>query len=134
MFYDYDIFEDALKMRDMFSNYFKRIPAASREEPFINLYENGDKLTITAIMPGIKREELNIELTDRTLSIEGEKKNDYSNARYLRKERNFGKFKKTVTLPFDVNRENIKAALSDGVFTVSLEKSEQAKSRKIEIK
>jgi HSP20 family protein len=134
MLYNYDFFEDALRLGNMFSGCFKTIPSAkSSEEPFINLYENGDSITVKAIVPGIHSDELNIELTGRTLNIEGERKSGYTDNPYLRKERSFGKFRKSVTLPFDVDRDKIKAALSDGIFTITFEKSEQAKSRKIEI-
>lgn len=135
MFYNYDIFEDALKLRDVVDSFFREAPATGKgfEFPYINLYEEGDVVTVKAIMPGVKTEDLNIELTDRSLVIEGERKSDQSDKPYLRKERSFGNFKKSVRLPFDVDREKIKATLNNGIFTVTLEKSESAKSKKIEI-
>ena len=135
MFYNYDIFEDALKLRNVVDHFFRETPSTVRkaEFPYINLYEKGDTLTVKALMPGVKAEDLNIELVDRSLIIEGERKSDYSDKPYLRKERSFGTFKKSIKLPFDVDRENVRATLNNGVFTVTLEKSESAKSRKIEI-
>lgn len=135
MFYTYDIFDDALRLRNVFDSFFKSAPSASKriEFPYINLYEDGDKLTVKAVMPGVKADDLNIELVDKSLIIQGERKADYQDKPYLRKERDFGAFKKSLQLPFEVNRDNIKATLKDGIFTVTLEKSESAKSRKIEI-
>jgi HSP20 family protein len=85
-------------------------------------------------MPGVKAEDLNVELKDRSLVIEGERKSDYEDKPYLRKEREFGSFKKSVRLPYDVDRDRIRASLSNGIFTITLEKSENAKSKKIDIK
>lgn len=135
MFYNYDIFDDALRLRNIFDNYFTRARAFDRdyEEPRINMYEDGDIITIKALMPGVKQEDLNVELADRSISISGEKKNSDSDKKCLRQERKFGKFGKSINLPFDVNRDSVKATLADGIFTITLEKSEHMKSRKIEI-
>ena len=135
MFYSHDIFDDALRLRNTFNNYFGKMHTIERgrEEPLVSLYENGDTITVKTFMPGVKLEDLNVELADRILNIEGEKRNDNTEGRALRRERTFGKFKKSISLPFEVNRSNIKASLADGIFTVTLEKSEQMKSRKIEI-
>jgi HSP20 family protein len=136
MFYTYDVFEDALRLRNMVDNFFREIPAGNKKVdfPYINLYEKDDTITIRATMPGVKAEDLNVELKDRSLVIEGERKSDYEDKPYLRKEREFGSFKKSVRLPYDVDRDRIRASLSNGIFTITLEKSENAKSKKIDIK
>ncbi len=133
MYCTYDVFDDALKLRDLVNSCFRNAHSV-KEVPLFNLYENGDQLTIKALMPGVKAEDLNIELADRVLKIEGEKKSDCADKHYLRTERNFGTFRKAISLPFDVDREKISATLADGVFTVTMEKSEASRSRKIEIK
>ena len=68
-----------------------------------------------------------------SLVIAGEKKADYEEEPYLRKERFFGEFKKSIKLPYRVNHQSIRADLKDGVLTITLEKSEDAKPKKIEI-
>jgi len=104
------------------------------EYPYINIYEEKEEVTVRAALPGMKAEELNIEIKNDILTIEGEKKQDYTENTYLRQERTFGKFKKTITLPYAVDAGKIKADLKDGILNITLPKSEDAKPKKIEIR
>ena len=136
MYTTYDVFNDVLGMRNMIERFFRDTPSASRikESPYINLYENEDELEIKVVVPGFKVEDLNLELVDHSLLIEGEKKSDYVEKPYIRKEREFGRFKKSVKLPFKVDANSVNAAMKDGILSVKLVKSEEAKPKKISIK
>ena len=136
MYTTYDIFDDLLGMRRMLANYFRDTPTSSRvrEYPYINLYENGDNLDIRVIAPGIKVEDIDLQLVNGTLTIEGEKKVDYQDKPYIRKERRFGKFKKSMKLPYSVDVNNILANMKDGILWIKLTKSAEAKPKRIEIK
>jgi len=131
----YNIFDDALELRNLVDNFFRDVPSRGtyREYPYIDLYENDNGLHINAILPGMKPEELSIELVNNSIIIEGEKKSDYADHPYIRKEREFGKFKKAVKLPYRVDGNNVQAGMKDGILTIRLTKSEDAKPRKIEI-
>ncbi|HOP29739.1 MAG TPA: Hsp20/alpha crystallin family protein [Spirochaetota bacterium] len=133
--YTYNFFEDAMNLRDIFDDFFTRKTSYEpyREFPFVKIHEGDDRLTITSLMPGIKPEDVDIQLVDDSLVIAGEKKADYEEKPYLRKERFFGEFKKSIKLPYRVNHQSIRADLKDGVLTITLEKSEDAKPKKIEI-
>jgi len=131
----YDIFDDIFELRHMVDNFFNGIPARTgrRDFPFISIYEGGDELVIKAVAPGVKAEDLNIQLVDNSLIIQGEKKNDYSEQPYIRKERHFGRFNKSVKLPYRVDPDKIKAEMKNGILTVELSRSEETKPKKIEI-
>lgn len=101
--------------------------------PHINVFEKGDIVEIRALIPGIGDDSLKVELVENTLVIEGERKKDPEKGKYLRREREYGSFRKTVTLPYPVNAETINAVLRDGILSVTLEKREDAKPRKIAI-
>jgi len=132
IFPDLDFFSSG--MENIFDKFFNDIPARGvREYPYINLCEKGDELTLKALLPGVKTEALSIQLVNNNLIVEGEKGADYTDNNYLRKERSFGKFKKSVKLPFRVDPNKIEAELNSGVLTISLNKSEEAKPKKIEI-
>jgi len=135
MYSTLDIFDDLLGMRNWFDRYFDEIPAQRRtvDYPYINLYEKDHRMEIKLIAPGVKKEDLNIYLTDNTLHIEGEKKRDHADSRYIREERDFGKFKKSVKLPYMVDNNKIEAEMKDGILTIRLVMSEDAKPKKIEI-
>lgn len=136
MFTTYDVFDDLLNLRGAVDKFFNELSAYGRryDMPYVNLYEKGDSLTVKAIIPGLKPEDMDINLVDNSLVLEGEKKADYTERPYIRKERSFGKFKKSIRLPYRVEPSKVQASLKNGVLTVHLEKSEEAKPRRIEIK
>ncbi len=104
------------------------------EYPYVQVYEGNNEIEIRAALPGISRENLKIEVKDELLTIEGEKQSDYTGNTYLRKERTFGKFKKSITLPYEVDAGKVNAELKDGLLTIKMPKSEHAMPKKIEIK
>lgn len=137
MFYTYDVLDDILKMTDVFDRYLSeenRGRRIARKYPYVNMYDKDDTLTIRAIMPGVKSEDVDIELVDHSLILKGERKTDRKDDAYIRAERDFGCFKKVVQLPYDVDRNNVKAVLKDGILEITLVKTEAAKPKKIEIK
>ena len=133
--YTYNMFNDMIKLRTLFDDFFdqKTSYESSREYPPVRIKEENDQVTIHALVPGIKSENIDIQLVDDSLVISGEKKDDYEDHPYIRKERLFGEFKKTIRLPYRVKNDAIKADLVNGVLTINLSKSEDAKPRKIEI-
>jgi len=101
--------------------------------PYVNLYEDNDNIEVAVVAPGVKVENINLQLVDNRLTIETEKKSDYTDKPYIRKERDFGAYKKVVELPYRVNPDKIEANMKDGILTVRLTRAEETKPRKIEI-
>ncbi|MGD8367007.1 MAG: Hsp20/alpha crystallin family protein [Desulfobacterales bacterium] len=103
--------------------------------PAVNLTEDADRYYVRAELPGIKSEDLDIQVTGRNLSLSGERviAPDVEGARYHRREREGGKFSRVIGLPGEVNPEKVEARLANGVLTVSVAKAEAAKPRKITI-
>lgn len=134
--YTYDIFDDILNLREAVNSFFveKSGRWRSQEFPHLEIYEGRDDLEIRALVPGLKSEDLDIHLVDNSLIIEGEKKDDYADNPYIRRERQFGKFKKSVKLPYRVDPDSISADMANGILHIRLRKSEDAKPKKIEIK
>jgi len=135
MYTTYDIFDELLGTKNWFNNFFTEAPQTRRvlDYPSINLYENDDELELKILVPGVNVENLDLQLVDNSLKIEGEKKSDYMEKPYTRKERRFGKFQKLMKLPYKVDPNHIEANMKDGVLTVKLTKSEEMKIKKIEI-
>ncbi len=137
MFYTYDLFDDMLRLRDVLDDFYSDTPARYNRRidfPYVNISESDDVVTVTAIVPGIEAGDIDMELQDKGLVLQGTRKSDYEDRPYIRKERSFGDFKKIVRLPYRVEREKIKAGLRDGVLTITLPKAEDAKPKKISIK
>jgi HSP20 family protein len=104
--------------------------------PAINIWTNDDGQLITAEMPGVHPDELEIDVTGDALSISGERKQDEvaKDARYHRRERSYGAFSRTVQLPFMVDTDTVEASFNNGVLQISLPRAEADKPKKITIK
>jgi HSP20 family protein len=135
MFTTYNLLNDINEMRGLLDNFFDNRSYITRrvDYPYINLYEKDDEIEIIVLAPGEKVEDINLELNDGRLIIEAEKKNDHVDKRYIRQERTFGKFRKTVELPYRVDPGKINASMKDGVLSIKLTKSPDAKPKRIEI-
>ena len=106
--------------------------------PACDLFESEDEVRVFLDLPGIKKEDLDIQLKDaRTLIVRGERKNvelDPEKNRARRMERASGHFARAFFLPYEVNSEGISATVRDGVLELTVRKPESLKPRRIEIK
>jgi HSP20 family protein len=103
--------------------------------PAIDLYEDKENLFVKVELPGLKKDEIEVSMHDGTLSISGERKaatEDSSNQTF-RSERFFGRFHRSLALPKPVAVDKIKASYKDGILTVTLPKTEEAKPKQIEV-
>jgi HSP20 family protein len=103
--------------------------------PALDLYEDKDGFTLKAELPGMRKEDIELSLHDGSLSISGERKHEekHSDAEVYRAERFYGRFQRTVTLPTPVAADKVKAQYKDGILTVTLPKTEEAKPKHIEV-
>ena len=111
-------------------------PASAGVFPLINLTEDKDKYYIRAELPGVKGDELDIQVTENNLAISGERKiaAEEEGARYHRREREAGTFSRIIGLPGDINSDNVDAKLENGILTVVVSKAEAAKPKQISVK
>jgi HSP20 family protein len=136
-------FQDALSLRDAMNRLFEEsfVPGANFQRgrqgfaPAIDLSETENAYLVEAAVPGLKAEDLNINVENNVLTISGEiKQEQESNERnYHRVERTFGSFQRTMTLPNTVKVDDIKATLKDGVLHLEIPKAEEVKPRRIQI-
>ncbi len=103
--------------------------------PALDLYQDKDNVLVKAELPGMKREQINLSLHDGTLTLSGTRLQDTTpdKKNSLRNERFFGTFERSINLPTQVDGTRVAATYEDGILTVTLPKSEQAKPRQIEI-
>ena len=104
--------------------------------PEFDLSETKDALVVKAEVPGISPKDINISLFDNTLTIKGEKRQqmDEKNENYHYVGRSYGTFARAIPLPREVEGDKVKASYKDGVLTILLPKSAQAKEKEIQIK
>ena len=103
--------------------------------PPVDVEETPDEIVLTAELPGMSREAIDIELEDGVLTIQGEKKEETKdeNTQGLLYERRWGSFTRRFTLPRAVDAANITANYENGLLRIRVPKAEEAKGRKIEI-
>lgn len=100
----------------------------------VDVKAEDDAFVVKALVPGIKADELNIQIVNETLNIQGELKNDRDeNANYLLSERPFGKFNRSLTLPEPLDASKVEAEVENGVLTLRIPKAEEAKPKMIKV-
>ncbi len=123
------VFEDV--MNRMFNE-----PAGIRPwTPPVDIVENENELVLTADVPGVKMDAIDIKLEDGTLTISGNREfvSEKKEGGYHRMERAYGKFQRAFSLPESVDAEKVAAAYDNGVLRVTLPKKEIAKPRSIKV-
>lgn len=102
--------------------------------PALDVYQNADNVVAILELPGMRKEEIEISLHDGILTIAGERKGSSDDGNKAeRTERFVGKFRRTITLPTQVDASKVSASYKDGILTVTLPKAEDAKAKKIEV-
>jgi HSP20 family protein len=126
------------RMRRMLQQTFGDFTAAPADAvgwmPNVDLEEQENAYVVEAELPGVKREDVDIELAGNELSITGEVKEKEREGMMRRRMRRVGRFQYRVMLPDQIDPESIEANLSDGVLMVRVPKAQQADRRKIEVK
>jgi HSP20 family protein len=104
--------------------------------PALDLYEGKDEFVVRAELPGMNKEDIDISLHEGALSISGERKGEQAaeGTEARRTERFFGRFQRSLELPKPVKSNEVKASYKDGILTVTLPKTEEAKPKQIEVK
>ena len=101
--------------------------------PSVDIEEEDDAYVVEAELPGVKREDVNLEIVGNELSITGEIKERERKGIVRRQTRRVGRFAYRVTLPEHVGADKVNAKLDNGILTVRVPKAERAQRRKIEV-
>ena len=131
-------FEDIYDRMGQLMNFaFGLTPAVLADMPWVplaDLSETDDAYVVKAELPGVHKDQVNVQLQDRELVITGEMpESEADDGRRRHSSRRTGRFEFRTYLPGDVNADAVTAQLSDGILTVTVPKSEAVKPRKIEI-
>jgi HSP20 family protein len=101
----------------------------------VDMYETDDEVVVEATVPGVKPEEIDVKVAGNILTIRGERKEEKKEERtsYVYRERSYGSFHRSVTLPTEVDVDKAKAEFEHGVLTLTLPKSETVKPKSIKV-
>ena len=142
---DRDPFSEMVDMRDrigrLFDEYFGQFPAVREEAlgktwaPAVDIYEDKSDIIVKAELPGMKRDDLSIDVRNNVLTLSGERNDEAETKKenFHRIERSYGKFSRSFTLPDSVQVDKVKADYKDGILEITLPKAEEAKAKAIPI-
>jgi HSP20 family protein len=104
--------------------------------PAMNIWTNEEGAAITAEMPGVNPDDIEISVVGETLTLTGNRQPEelQEGERYHRRERSYGRFNRTIQLPFQVEANKVEAVFDKGVLHISLPRAEADKPRKIAVK
>ncbi len=123
------------RLSELFEDSFNQAQVGGRWTPPMDILEAKEAYIIRAELPGMKKEDINVELNDGTLTLSGERKPEQlvEGVDYRTVERVNGKFVRSVILPKTVNHDGIRASYTDGVLEIHVPKAEEAKPRQITV-
>ena len=137
-----DVFNDLSGIQQEMNRLFDEFFGERRQElaegtwlPSVDVSETGEEIVVRAELPGLSKDDVELNLQDNVLTLKGEKKQENKEEKedYHRVERSYGSFSRSFTLPAGVDPENVQASFKDGVLVIALPKVEEAKQKKIEI-
>jgi HSP20 family protein len=105
-------------------------------EPALDISERKDAYLVTVELPGLKPEDLDITMEDGLLTIQGERQftSESSEQQFHRVERRYGAFRRSITLPAQVQADHIEATFDNGVLQIVVPKAEEAKPKRIQVR
>lgn len=103
--------------------------------PNVDIFERGNELVILVELPGVKKEEIELVISDDRLIVKGEikKPEGVKEEDYIVNERSYGSFTRSINLPSDIDKSSVKASFNNGILEISMLRKEEAKPREIKI-
>ena len=139
----WDPFKNLMSLQDRMNRLFEETVQRGQGEPLsqgtwmpaVDIYETGNEVVLTAELPGMEMEDIDIQVRDNILTIKGDRRMEKSvkEDTYHRVERAYGAFSRSFTLPQMVEHEKISASYSKGLLEVRMPKSSKAKPQQIKI-
>ncbi len=137
-------FRDLMSLREAMDRLFEESFVRPRREWLapaegalaLDMYETEDSVVVKSAVPGVKPDEIDISISGNTLTISGETKTEeeLKEENYIRRERRYGSFSRSVVLPEGLDLERADAAFEDGLLTLTIPKAPEAKAKVIKIK
>lgn len=136
----FDPFRDITSFRDDINRLFARtlgegVGSSQTWTPAVDVFETGDAVILKAELPGLRVDDVDVEVDDNVLMISGERTltDRVEEGHYYRLERSYGRFSRSLTLPQGIRADEVSATFTDGVLEVRIPKAEEAKPRKVAV-
>ena len=136
-----EMFSLSDRMNKMFDGFF--YPTTRDNEwmsmwdwnPAVDIYDKDDHIVIKAEIPGVDKKDITVDIKDRVLTLKGERSSDNEEKKdnFYRRERTFGKFERSFSLPAQVDLDKVKADYKDGILKIEIPKPEGQKPKEVTI-
>lgn len=135
MFWNYYPFEELESLRQRLDDIFENTAKVRGETfPSVNIYESDDDIEFLAELPGIEKNDINLEICGGTLKISGKRSNKAKEGnQILRLERIEGDFERTFNLPVKIQENKVYAKMENGMLSVTIPKAEESKPKAINV-
>lgn len=123
-------------MSRLFDVYYPTRARVAPGFPAVNVWTSEEELVVTAEVPGVNPDDMDISMDGEILTLSGERIAEEldEGTRYLRQERGYGEFSRSIELPYPVNIDQVEATFKNGVLSISLPRAEEDKPKKIAVK
>jgi len=117
-------------MERVFDNY-----SSDRNYPLVNVWANEKSALITAELPGLTKDDIELNVLENTITLSGERKTDVipEDAKYHRQERSYGSFTRTIRVPYKIDVDKVEAVFANGVIKITLPRAEEDIPKKIKV-
>lgn len=140
----WDPFRDMMTLRERMNRLFDETYGGKEEEsdikrgvwaPTVDIHESDKKLVLTAELPGLKEEDVDVNIDGNTISISGKREFEEETKKedYHRIERSYGSFFRSFTLPSYIDQEKVKAEYDNGLLKVTMPKKSELKPKKVKV-
>ncbi|MBE9222786.1 Hsp20/alpha crystallin family protein [Cyanobacterium stanieri LEGE 03274] len=121
------------RLFDELSNTWEQVPTIGNIP--LELFDNGDTLVLKAVLPGVNKDDIDISVSRQNLKIAGEYHQNVAEKEnnYFISEFNYGKFERTINLPFPIKNTEVVADYNDGILTLTLPKVEEVKNKVVKV-
>ncbi len=141
----WDPFRDVAALQDRINRIFSESFGSSRELdddaglydwwPPVDIYETDSGITLKVELAGVEKQDVAVEVKDNVLTLKGERLLDpeIKDEHYFRKERSFGKFRRTFTLQESIRPDHVKASFKNGILTIKIPKPTDEKTKQVTV-
>ena len=135
------LFDAPSRFDSLFDSFFFPARADSGQggiwswHPVVDVYENDAAIVVKAELPGVDKEHIRVDVEGRILTLKGERntENEAKEENFYRRERTYGHFERSFTLPAEIDPDSIKAEYKDGVLKIEVPKPEEQKAKQITV-
>lgn len=136
-----DVFSLRHRINSMFDDFFYPTSRGDSDwslsswDPRVDIYDDKDSIVIKAELPGVDKKNIKVDVKDRVLTLSGERSADkeVKEDNFYRRERSYGRFERSLTLPGEIDPNKIRADYKDGVLKIEVPKPEEQRSKQITI-